>query len=100
MKNFWRMTSEIKEITEIKEGRSPDRPGRLEAAAPWEKSFRGWILYDGACRSCPASAPRLVRIFRRRCFLFLPLQTNWLMKRLELEPGAPVEEMRVLTADG
>jgi predicted DCC family thiol-disulfide oxidoreductase YuxK len=94
------MTSEITEITEIKEGRSPDRPGRLEAAAPWEKSFRGWILYDGACRSCTASARRFGRIFRRRGFLFLPLQTNWVMKRLELEPGAPVEEMRVLTADG
>src|SRR5439155_4347805 len=94
-KNFWLMTSEITEITEIKEGRSPDRP-----AAPWEKSFRGWILYDGACRSCTASARRFGRIFRRRGFLFLPLQTNWVMKRFDLEPGAPLDEMRVLTADG
>jgi predicted DCC family thiol-disulfide oxidoreductase YuxK len=94
------MTSEITEITEIKEGRSSDRPGRLEAAAPWEKSFRGWILYDGACCSCTASARRFGRIFRRRGFLFLPLQTNWVMKRFDLEPGAPLDEMRVLTADG
>ena len=42
------MTSEITEITEIKEGRSPDRP-----AAPWEKSFRGWILYDGLAAPVP-----------------------------------------------
>jgi hypothetical protein len=39
-------------------------------------------------------------MFRRRGFLFLPLQTNWIMDRLDLEPGAPLEEMRVLTADG
>jgi predicted DCC family thiol-disulfide oxidoreductase YuxK len=63
-------------------------------------SFHGWILYDGACRSCAASARRFDRIFRRRGFLFLPLQTNWIMKRLDLEPGAPLEEMRLLTADG
>jgi len=94
------MTSEITEITETKEERSPDRPGGLEAAAPWEKSFRGWILYDGACCSCTASARRFGRIFRRRGFLFLPLQTNWVMKRFDLEPGAPLDEMRVLTADG
>jgi alginate O-acetyltransferase complex protein AlgI len=94
------MNSEITEITETKEGRSPDRPGGLEASAPWEKSFRGWILYDGACVACTHSAQRFDRIFRRRGFVFLPLQTNWVMKRLELEPGAPLEEMRVLTADG
>ncbi len=94
------MNSEITEITEIKERRSPDRPGGLEAAAPWEKSFRGWILYDGACPSCTASARRFDRIFRRRGFLFLPLQTNWVMKRFDLEPGAPLDEMRVLTAEG
>jgi predicted DCC family thiol-disulfide oxidoreductase YuxK len=94
------MNSEITEITETKEERSPDRPGGLEAAAPWEKSFYGWILYDGACRSCTASARRFDRIFRCRGFLFLPLQTNWIMERLDLESGAPLEEMRVLTADG
>ena len=63
-------------------------------------SFCGWILYDGACRSCTASARRFDRIFRRRGFLFLPLQTNWIMDRLDLEPGAPLEEIRLLTADG
>src|SRR4029077_11809724 len=43
---------------------------------------------------------RCERIFRPRGFLFLPLQTNWIMDRLDLEPGAPLGEMRLLTADG
>src|SRR5438128_8002074 len=106
------MNSEITEITETTEERSetPDhvwpaaghetaRRGD-ETFAPQPNSFRGWILYDGACRRCAASARRFDRIFRRRGFLFLPLQTNWIMDRLDLEPGAPLEEMRLLTADG
>jgi predicted DCC family thiol-disulfide oxidoreductase YuxK len=62
-------------------------------------SFRGWILYDGDCPSCIASARRFSRVFRRRGYLFLPLQTEWVMQRLALEPGAPLEEMHVLTHD-
>jgi predicted DCC family thiol-disulfide oxidoreductase YuxK len=116
------MNSELTEKTDIKEERSLDQLGRLaassveptlrpgsptgrkrarrEAAAPRADSFRGWILYDGDCPSCTASAKRFDRIFRRRGFVFLPLQTDWIMQRLSLEPGAPLEEMRVLTADG
>src|SRR5205823_11899538 len=105
--------SEITEITETKEDRSPRHDHicpTVRRETPWRgdetlapqtnHSFRGWILYDGACRSCTASARRFDRIFRRRGFLFLPLQTNWIMERLDLEPGAPLEEMRLLTADG
>src|SRR5438477_4200770 len=94
------MNSELTEKTDIKESRSPERPGGLGAAAPRADSFGGWILYDGDCSSCTASARRFDRIFRRRGFLFLPLQTDWIMKRLDLEPGAPLEEMRVLTSNG
>src|SRR4029077_2661714 len=110
---FWLMNSEIAEITEINEGAMPRHEHVCPAGAherAWHEdealalrtnhSFRGWILYDGACRSCAASAQRFDRIFRRRGFLFLPLQTNWVMQRLDLEPGAPLEEIRVLTADG
>ena len=94
------MNSELTEKTDIKESRSSERPGGLGAAAPRADSFGGWILYDGDCSSCTASARRFDRIFRRRGFLFLPLQTDWVMKRLDLEPGAPLEEMRVLTSNG
>ena len=111
MKKFCDILSELTEITEIKEWRYSDRLDRLasgsleptprrEVVAPCGDSFRGWILYDGDCRFCTASARRFDRIFRRRGFLFLPLQTNWVLKRLGLKPGAPLEEMRVLTCDG
>jgi predicted DCC family thiol-disulfide oxidoreductase YuxK len=107
------MNSEITEIPETKEGRRQKHEHVCPASAletTWREdetlalrtnhSFRGWILYDGACRSCAASSRRFDRIFRRRGFLFLPLQTNWIMERLDLESGAPLEELRVLTADG
>jgi len=94
------MNSELTERTDIKELWSSDRPADWEAAAFGAHSFRGRILYDGDCRSCAGAAKRFERIFRRRGFLFLPLQTDWVMKRLDLEPGAPLEEMRVLTSDG
>jgi len=65
-----------------------------------EPSFRGWILYDDACPSCTASARRFARILRRRGFFFLPLQTEWVLQQLGLEPGAPLDEMHVLTSQG
>src|SRR5207247_9000052 len=88
------------EKTDIKESRSSERPGGLGAAAPRADSFGGWILYDGDCSSCTASARRFDRIFRRRGFLFLPLQTDLLMERLDLQPGAPLEALHVLTSNG
>jgi predicted DCC family thiol-disulfide oxidoreductase YuxK len=95
------MNSELTEKTDIRE--SPSSP-RDAALRPKDResasSFRGWILYDGDCPSCTASARRFDRIFRRRGFLFLPLQTEWVMQQLGFEPGAPLEEMHVLTNDG
>ena len=100
------------ERTEIKEGRFPARPGDLpafapislrsgsETAAPWGESLRGWILYDAECRSCTSAARRFDRILRRRGFHFLALPTPWVEQRLGLQPGAPLEEMRVVTSDG
>jgi predicted DCC family thiol-disulfide oxidoreductase YuxK len=87
-------------MTEIKERPSPNRLGGLESAAAWEQPSRGWILYDADCRPCTRSAKALERVFSRRGFHFLPLQTPWVQERLGLHPGAPLEEMRVLTNDG
>ena len=58
----------------------------------------GWIFYDGQCRFCTAAARTWQRVFARRGFEFLPLQTPWVQQRLGLRPDAPLEEMRVLTA--
>src|SRR5439155_20981869 len=102
MKNFSSSHSDLTEMTELKEGRSPDCPGGLETAAPWTNKPipSGWILYDGQCRHCVAAAQQFERWFARRGFHFLPLQTPWIQERLGLDPGAPLEEMRVLTKDG
>ena len=104
------MNSEVTEKTDIKESLAEHHAGRLPKNAypslPQTKEresaglFRGWILYDGDCPSCTASARRFDRIFRRRGFLFLALQTEWVMPQLGLEPGAPLKEMHVLTSAG
>src|SRR5207302_1516198 len=112
-KNFVPVNSELTEISEAKEERLETHNRVCPAGAhktvgrgddtlapQTNRSIRGWILYDGNCRSCTASARRFDRICRRLGFLFLPLQTNWVMKRLGLEHGAPLEETRVLTSDG
>lgn len=104
MKKICRDSSGWTEITEIKEWRSLARPGPAaagETAAPWNDGpTRGWIFFDNKCRYCIAAVNRFKRLFARRGFHFLPLQTPWVQKRLELEPGARLEEMRVLTRDG
>jgi len=133
MKNFWRVNSDLTEITEIKEEPYANRPGdgTQDSSRPRDgltvasrsgrqashlshqqrtgnipichtvKSavFRGWIFYDGHCHYCTAAAKQFDRLFARRGFYFLPLQTPWVRERLGLQPGAPLEEMRVLTKE-
>jgi predicted DCC family thiol-disulfide oxidoreductase YuxK len=105
------MNSELTEKTDIRESPPSQRGARRPQKNPHHTllrpkvcesapSVRGWILYDSDCPSCTASATRFDRIFRRRRFLFLPLQTSWVTKRLGLDPNAPLEEMHVLTIDG
>jgi predicted DCC family thiol-disulfide oxidoreductase YuxK len=105
------MYSELTEKTDIRESQATERHAKRpqKNARPTllrpkdresESSFRGWILYDGDCPSCTASARQFDRIFRRRGFFFLPLQTEWVMQQLGLERGAPLEEMLVLTNEG
>jgi predicted DCC family thiol-disulfide oxidoreductase YuxK len=112
------MNSNSTEITEIKDRRSPDYPGGSAVTQPLpvgaaarpgfqtapfcqtEAPAGGWILYDGECRYCIAAAKRFNRVFVRRGFSFLPLQTGWVQKQLGLKPGTPLQEMRVLTRDG
>jgi predicted DCC family thiol-disulfide oxidoreductase YuxK len=112
------MNSELTEKTDIREAFSGQglagRPQNLHSCllpagkgTSWRQkdvenasSFRGWILYDYACPSCTASARRFAGIFRGRGFLFLPLQTEWVRQQLGRDPGAPLEEMHVLTSQG
>ena len=113
MKNFCGDNSGLTEITENKEQRSLDclvaaplcrgAPAVGQATRTRRQSAlatQGWILYDGQCRYCFAAATQFGRLFARRGFHFLPLQTPWIQERLGLDPGAPLEEMRVLTESG
>src|SRR5438552_7894099 len=101
MKNFCFVNSESTEMTEncgrdaVRQLPDPRTSQRDVLTYPQT----GWILYDGECRYCIAAAKRFDRLFRRRGFTFIPLQTPWVQKRLGLHPGAPLEEMRVLTRD-
>lgn len=90
------------EKTEIKEGRPPNRAGDLQKSAPSqdETALRGWICYDGDCPSCTAAARRFERSFLRHGFQFVPMQTQWVQRRLGLRAGQPLDEMRVLTREG
>jgi predicted DCC family thiol-disulfide oxidoreductase YuxK len=99
MKNFSFIDSEPTEITEIKERRSPDRPDHETQASRLSNRFQGWILYDGDCRYCIAAAKQFKQLFAGRGFYFIPLQTPSVQERLDLQPGAPLEEMRVLTRE-
>ena len=59
---------------------------------------RGWIFYDGDCPLCTGIVDKFGRMLRRRGFELLPLQTPWVMNKLGLKPGAPLDEMKLMTA--
>jgi alginate O-acetyltransferase complex protein AlgI len=64
------------------------------------KSPRGWVLFDGACSLCSASARFFTQTLNRRGFTVAPLQTPWVRERLGLREGEPSIEMRLLLANG
>jgi predicted DCC family thiol-disulfide oxidoreductase YuxK len=99
MKNSSFIHSDPTEMTEPKEGRSPNRPDHVTQVSRLSNRCQGWILYDGDCRYCIAAAKQFEQLLARRGFDFIPLQTPWVQERLGLQPGAPLEEMRVLTRE-
>jgi predicted DCC family thiol-disulfide oxidoreductase YuxK len=62
--------------------------------------FRGWLLYDAACRFCRATAAWLAPIAGRRGFALAPLQAAWVRERLRLPEAELLREMRLLRPDG
>ncbi len=61
---------------------------------------RGWLLYDGDCPICTASANRIDLHLTRRGFDLAPLQSSWVQECLDISvPNAPTE-MLLLTTDG
>jgi predicted DCC family thiol-disulfide oxidoreductase YuxK len=60
----------------------------------------GWVFYDAECPLCIDLAARFERVLARRGFRLAPLQEAWARRRLGLQSGAPLTEMRVLGTDG
>jgi predicted DCC family thiol-disulfide oxidoreductase YuxK len=58
----------------------------------------GWIYFDAECRFCVAHRRRWGRIFERRGFLRVPLQTPGAAERLGVTPERLMAEMWVLPA--
>jgi predicted DCC family thiol-disulfide oxidoreductase YuxK len=58
----------------------------------------GWIFFDAECRFCVASRCRWGRIFERRGFVWMPLQTPGTAERLGATPELLMAEMWVLPA--
>ena len=68
---------------------------RHEAQAP-----AAWVLYDGDCPRCTATARRFRNVLRLRGFLTAPLQSLWVPAVLNLSSAELLTEMRVLTREG
>ena len=60
----------------------------------------GWIFFDADCRFCAANRRRWGRIFERRGFAWLPLQTAGTAERLGVTPEQLMAEMWVLPTGG
>ncbi len=69
-------------------------PEHTDEAAP------GWVFYDSDCPLCTRTLKRFAPMLRRHHFNFAPLQAAWVQKRLDLKPGEPLVEMKLLAADG
>ncbi len=60
----------------------------------------GWIFFDAECRLCVEGRRRWGRIFERRGFIWLPLQTPGTAERLGVTAEQLLAEMWVLPAGG
>ena len=57
------------------------------------------LLYDGDCPFCRSLVNRWRGTLERRGFEIVPLQTEWVRRRLDLPEEELLSEMRVLTSD-
>jgi predicted DCC family thiol-disulfide oxidoreductase YuxK len=62
--------------------------------------IRGWIYYDAACPLCRAGRRVVGRLFARRGFQWVPLQSPEAVPRLGLPETALREEMKLQLPDG
>ncbi len=57
------------------------------------------LPYDGDCPFCRSLVDRWRGILEGRGFEIVPLQTEWVRRRLDLSEEELLSEMRVLTSD-
>ncbi len=60
----------------------------------------GWIFFDAECRFCVAGRRRWGKVFERRGYVWLPLQTPGAAARLGVTQDQLMAEMWVLPARG
>jgi predicted DCC family thiol-disulfide oxidoreductase YuxK len=65
-----------------------------------DEFHRGWVCYDAGCPLCRHAAGRFEAPLARRHFQLVPLQTGWVQARLGLKPAVPLDEMKLIAADG
>ena len=58
------------------------------------------VLYDRDCPFCLRMVARMRRIWEPRGFEFVPLQADWVCRKLDLSEVELLREMRVLLPDG
>lgn len=66
----------------------------------FDVELRGWVLYDGECRLCVASAQRFGPALERLGLGTLPLQSAFARGRLKLEQTELLKEMKLLMGSG
>jgi predicted DCC family thiol-disulfide oxidoreductase YuxK len=59
----------------------------------------GWVFYDAECRFCVRGVEQWGRLFARRGFVWMPLQTPGTAQRLGVTESELRSEMKLLTAD-
>jgi predicted DCC family thiol-disulfide oxidoreductase YuxK len=63
----------------------------------------GWVLYDDSCGFCRWWVPFWAGALSKRGFAIAPLQSKWVMQRLEMpndEDADLLIDLRLLLADG
>ena len=60
----------------------------------------GTVLFDAGCPLCLAMVARMRLVWEPRGFDFVPLQADWVRRRLDLPEVELLKEMRALTPGG
>lgn len=60
----------------------------------------GWVLYDDSCGFCRRWVPFWANTLRKRGFDIAPLQSEWVVQRLNVPEGDLLVDLRLLLEDG